>query len=248
MSQISHFFKHNFSLKTSLVAICLSVIMLTAARWQWRRYYEKLELVKTYSNHQKSSPIQFDPSSYDSLDLAPYLSKKVLLRGHFDFNKSVIVTNRRHKLGTGHWLLSPYILENSKKIVMISRGFIPYEDREKSLWEKYKKESPYIIGVVSKSVGKRSSLSPSAKMPFSDIFLYPDLELIKDSVNLDIDSDYYLQAISEPVFGQFPATDISIDVPPSTHFWYTFEWIGLAFLTLLISFLLQLFRPRKKSV
>ena len=48
---------------------------------------------------------------------------------------------------------------------------------------------------------------------------------------------------NEPIF---PKESISIQVPPQTHYGYTFEWIILAMITLFISFFAQKY-PRKLS-
>lgn len=218
--------------------------MLIAAKWQWTRYHEKNLLVEQYHNHEKSKPILLISDQNGQLDLSPYLHQKVEIKGEYDFNTQVAVTNRRHRLGTGHWLLTPFKPNDAKKEIIISRGFIPYEDREESSWAKYSRPTENIVGVVQKTVSKRSSFSPSAKMPFPKLYLYPDLLMISEDLKHNIDTGYYIQSISEPIFKDYPSTDISIDVPPSTHFWYTFEWIALSFLTSLIAFLIQLFRPR----
>lgn len=219
--------------------------MLIAANWQWTRYHEKLELVEAYHNHEKSKPITLEPDSSGHIELSPYLHKKIRLVGNFDFSSQVAITNRRHAKGFGHWLMTPFSVQNSREKILISRGFIPYEDREIETWGKYNSASNEVVGVVQKSVSKRSGFSPSASMTLPHLFLYPDLALIRDIKIADINTEYYIQSISEPILNGYPSTDISIDVPPSTHFWYTFEWIGLSFLTLLISFLIQIFRPRR---
>ncbi len=239
------FFKYHFSLKLTLRAIFLAVAMLIAAKWQWTRYHEKLVLVEEYKNHDKSKPFEVDVISSTAIDFKDFVNRKIVIKGHFDFQNQVLITNRRHKFGTGHWLITPFKPLNSEQKILVSRGFIPYEDRDESSWNKYSKEVTELIGVVQQSVGKRSFFSPSAKTPFPKLYLYPDLALISEDIRDNINIDHYIQSIAEPVYDKFPATDISIDVPPSTHFWYTFEWIGLSFMTLLVAFLIQLFKPKR---
>jgi protein SCO1/2 len=247
---IKKFYKYHFSWKLSLGAITLSLLMLTAAKWQWTRYLEKNTLVSNLSQYSKSTALEIDEiiKTYKT-DIEPYT--KVILRGRFDLENQQLIINRRHKFGTGSWLFSPFRLSDplSEHSIMVSRGFIPYEDRTPEDWIKYDiKEELEIIGVMQKSISKRSSLSPGAGLDKKRHWLYPDLLLIQEQIPYKINVDYFVQSFSHPVHGNFPAEDISIDVPPSTHFWYTFEWILLALLTCIISFLIQLFRPRYKRM
>ncbi len=221
--------------------------MLIASKWQWTRYHEKLELIEAYNNHDKSTPTLLTPDANGELELSPFLHKKIKLLGHYDLSSQIAISNRRHEKGFGHWLMAPFLVSNSHIKTLVSRGFIPYVDREKKTWAKYDSDATEVIGVVQKSVSKRSSFSPSAEMSLPYLFLYPDLSLISDKAIPGLSTSYYIQSISKPILNGYPATDISIDVPPSTHFWYTFEWLGLSFLTVLIAFLIQLFRPRKKD-
>lgn len=239
---IKRFYLYHFSWKITLFALILAAVMLVAAKWQWTRYHEKNILV----SHLKENTSK-DTEEIHALDLnnvSPYT--KIQAVGTFLNEHSYIVINRRHRLGTGSWLLTPFKVEGMDQHILVSRGFIPFEDREPVDFSKYNVEGQKtILGVVQSSIGKRSALSPSAETVKKHQWLYPDLALISKTFPFDLNTSVFIQQLDPAVYGEFPAEDISIDVPPSTHFWYTFEWIALAFFTCLISFLIQLFRPRK---
>lgn len=248
MIKFSEFYKNNFRPFLFINSILLSSLMIIAAKWQWSRYHEKLELVKTYQNNSSSDSIKIDAQSFKDQSINEFRNKKIKILGNYEFEKQVIISNIRTKAGSGSWLLTPVKIENSDDYIMVSRGFIPYEDRSPDSWKKYNLPNNNIkpvIGVLTESKGKRSLLSPSAKTSNPSVFLYPDIGLISEEIKLNIIKDYFIHAIEDPVFENFPMTDIKIDVPPSTHFWYTFEWIGLAITTQIICFLIQLFRTKK---
>lgn len=258
MNQIKSFIKHNLRPGLFLASIFLSGLMLVAADWQWRRYHEKLILVETYKSHSENDSIPFENfkealhklNTGDSTALSAFLNKKVTLMGEFDFQNQKLVINRRTKHGAGSWLLTPLKLEGVDYSIVVNRGFIPYEEKNIDSWKKYeipKKNSPMQFqGVVTASTSKRSSLSPKAQTSNPAHFLYPDIPLITESIPYPTVSNIYIQGILDPVVNEFPLTDIKIDVPPSTHFWYTFEWIALAILTQVIVFAVQLFRPHSR--
>jgi len=259
------FYKNNFSWKLSLSALLLASLMLIASRWQWIRYLEKTEQVNKLLSHSTQEAIPFadflnslKENSQDSLktDKLPQYTK-ILIRGVYDLDNQNIIINRRHKLGSGSWLFTPLkvtldktneeILAKSPTVIMVNRGFIPYEEREPSSWNKYDEVGEVeVLAMVSPSISKRSALSPSAKIKIDRQWLYPDLSLMQEELPYPINTSFYIQKIASPLVGNFPAEDIRIDVPPSTHFWYTFEWIALAFFTCLISLMIQIFRPKNR--
>jgi protein SCO1 len=239
------FLKYHFSWKLSLFALLLSVLMLTAASWQWRRYHEKKILEQSLAENFESDSVDILDLDTEGRQVSPFT--KVFLTGSFDHDNQQLIMNRRHKYGSGSWLFTPFTLSGSDTTYMVSRGFIPYEDKDPESLSKYRTEGiETIYGLTQNSVGKRTALSPSAESAVgkSNWWLYPDLPLIQKVIPHRIQTDFYIQQFSRPVHNQFPAEDIKIDVPSSTHFWYTFEWIFLALFTLFISFIIQLFRPR----
>jgi len=252
MSQFKEFKKNHFRPGLFLFSIILSTVMLIAAKWQWTRYHEKLTLVETFRNHSAENPLELSANELEGANLDDLLNKRISIKGKFDFGNQVMVGNRRSKHGAGSWLLTPFKLSGSQKSILVSRGFIPFEDRDEKSWLKYtpknlQDKEVQIQGVLYKSTEKRSAFSPEASTNDPKIYLYPNINLISKVIPQDIFKGLLVQGIMPPVTGDFPMTDIKIDVPPSTHFWYTFEWIILAILTQIIVFLIQLFRPLRKQ-
>ena len=246
MLNISEFRKNHLRPSLFLGSVILTLIMLTASRWQWTRYHEKLELVETYKTHSDGNlGVEITVDKLKDQDLNDLVNRKIRIKGTFDYINQFLVGNRRSKTGAGFWLMTPLTIEGSEERILISRGFIPYEDKDESTWKKYEgtKDSLEFSGVLSKSVGKRSYFSPGATSTNPKVLLYPNLEEASKILPYPVQTEIYIQGILPPIIDDFPMTDIRIDVPPSTHFWYTFEWILLAILTQVLCFLYQLFRP-----
>jgi protein SCO1 len=240
-----------FSVTITIVSIILAVVMLRCSAWQWERYKEKKLLVETYKDNTISPALDFpfdDSREYEYKDL---LHQKVKVEGHYDFLHQIIISNRKHATGPGFWLITPLRLSGTQKHVLVSRGFIPFADRSKESWEKYNFEQKVSIeAVVQPTVPARSFLTPrnpeiGEENLWQDIWLYPDLEKIAKQFPYEIITPVFLQKLGGPPNGMFPAESISIQVPPSTHFGYTIEWIILAIATLTIGFLLQAFPPKR---
>lgn len=245
------FIKSNFRFSPTITAVCVSLacVMVWASTWQWERYLKKVELVKTYGEHSKSLPLELplDTGEFESV-----FDRKVKIRGTFDYEKQVIVTNRKEVSGPGHLLLTPLKLEDSDKRIIVSRGFIPFEDREPKDWEKYNfEENVEIYGVVKPSVDSMlfAPSNPDANLqkPFARIWYFPEIGKMAQQLPYPVVSEIYLQKIGAPPKGEFPSEYIRIEVPPQTHFGYTIEWAVLAVVTLLLGFIMQVMPKRRAT-
>lgn len=226
--------------------------MLTASVWQWKRYGYKIELQKTYAANSTAEALPFPESGKTAQDFEGILYRKVALSGSYDFSRQIVVINRRHAIGAGYWLLTPFKLKNSEQHVIVSRGFIPFEDREPDTWTKYDfSVEEQLQGVTQRTVPPRTWFTPQSALDYEEEFprkwRYPDIENIAKKLPYPVITAVFVQRLGPAPSGTFPAEAITFDVPPSTHFGYAIEWILLALATLIVAFLLQSFPRRKRN-
>lgn len=249
---------YKFSFTITITSIFLSLLMLRASFWQWERYKEKIALLATYKSNNTNIAVEFPVKDFTEENLNPIkenelveklLNKKVSLSGEFDFSKEVIVLNRRDATGPGYYLLAPFKIDNSSQYIIVSRGFIPFSDRLPESWKKYDKNpQAKIEAVLKKSVQQKSSFGPSnpevgTGQPFANIWYFEEIEKMAKQLPYPVITSVLLQQLNPT--NDFPKEAISIEVPPTTHFGYTFEWIFLAILTQIISFLIQCFKGKR---
>lgn len=240
-----------FSWTTTLVCVFLALVMLRASAWQWERYKFKVALVETYKSNTAAIAVPLAqnelPDTYDSL-----LNRKVTLSGTYDFDHEMIVLNRTSASGPGYWLLTPLKIDGSNLSIIVSRGFIPFADRTPDTWEKYSFNSHETLNaVVQKTIPHRFLVSAAANVEhgtFQRQWAYADIGTISKQLPYPVIDTIFVQRLGGPPRGMFPAEDISVDVPPSTHFGYTFEWIFLAIATLVIGFLMQAFPRSNRKI
>ncbi len=241
----------SFSPTISIVSLLLAIVMVRCSLWQWERYHYKLKLLETYSENSVSMPLPFPSSGTSAEDFSAILHRKVRLSGRYDFSRQLIIANQRHETGPGYWLMTPLQIDGSERYVLVSRGFIPFVDRTRETWEKYNFSSTdEFDAVVQPTVPHRSFLAPDNPDigpgdEFNERWLYPDLAKMKAQFPYEIITNVFVQRLGPPPHGLFPAESITVHVPPSTHFGYTFEWLILAAATLAGGFLLQAY-PRKR--
>ena len=234
--------------------------MVLASRWQWKRYLAKVELITTYTSDSANQPIELplpDPKSEvennDSPDpeLEAVLNRKVRTYGKWDYDHQVIIANKKGKdTSPGHHLFTPLILPDGRAL-LVSRGFIPFESRERETWRQYDElPAGEVVGILKRSITPYS-IGPSnprtgRDKPFVPLFYFEEMSKLADQLPYPILSGVFVQRLGGPAIkGQrYPEESISIEVPPSTHFGYTIEWAILATLTLLGGAVYQLW-PRE---
>lgn len=245
--------ERKFSPLITILSLLLAALMLKASAWQWERYKFKKELVETYAANSTASAQPLNEKTTTD-ELNQLIFHKVAVFGQFDYEHQFIVANRRHASGPGYWLMAPFYLHDSNRLLIVCRGFIPFSEDTSESWSKYsfpKEENPRenniaserITGVLQPSVEKSSMFSPENPTvqagQFVEKWLYPEISAMARQLKGDAFTTVFLQQTAGPRVDGFPAEAISVQVPPSTHFGYTFEWIILAILTVIIPLLVQ---------
>lgn len=234
----------HFSWKVTLVCFILATVMVRCSFWQWDRYKKKVALLETYASDSTTPPLSFPGQA--NADMTPYLHHRVTLSGRYDFERQVIVTNKRQGTGPGHALLTPLIIDGTDTAILISRGFIPFTDMTPDTWGKYDEaEKVHLQGIVKPAI-RGYVFGPSnpevgANKPFATRWLFEDIQEMAKQLPYPVISTVYIQRIGAPVGGEYPAEMISVEVPPRVHFGYTIEWAILAIVTLVIGYVLQAF-------
>jgi len=240
-----------FSPKTTIVCCSLAAVMLWCATWQWSRYKEKVELVETYSQHSTVAPLALPAPEATEGKFEAVMHRRIRVRGRYDLDRQMIITNRKNAEGPGYLLVAPLQLEDSKHHVLVSRGFIPFEDRSANDWRKYDVTEVVELDGVAQPPKTEGLLAPSNPDTgegdeFARKWLYPELAKMAKQLPYPVYTQLYLQKLGGPAAGRYPEQAVRISVPPSTHYGYTIEWCILATITLAIGFILQILPKRMR--
>lgn len=126
-----------FSPKITIICSILALLMIRASYWQYERYQWKLELIEEMKRHLEMQPtdiIEIKKEYVKNSELI--LHRRVRLSGTFDYEREIVVRNRRFKDEPGGFIITPLKLTGSDDTILINRGFTPItrmkrEDREK---------------------------------------------------------------------------------------------------------------------
>ena len=147
---------------------------------------------------------------------------------------------------SGYFVYTPLVMADGR-IVLINRGFVPFDLKEASL-----RPEGQIAGDVSISGLARERLAekPSFVVPDNDpgqnIYYWKDWEAMVAEAGLDRDRvlPFFIDANDAPVPGGWPVGGVTRIDLPNNHLQYAITWYGLAAVLVIIVGLFILRRMR----
>jgi surfeit locus 1 family protein len=115
-----------FSPKITITCSILAVLMLRASYWQYERYQWKLGLIAEMTQHLEMPPAEFSEIMAAFTESPEQIyHRRVLLSGTFDYEKEIVIRNRRFKDEPGAFIITPLKISGTDKTILVNRGFTP---------------------------------------------------------------------------------------------------------------------------
>jgi surfeit locus 1 family protein len=106
--------------RTPLAAyVCLLPLLVALGVWQLNRAEEKRALLALQKQQQSEESVLITGNSPDNLDALLYRSVKVT--GHYDSDHQFLLDNQVHQGKAGFFVLTPLLLKQGKKVVLVNR-------------------------------------------------------------------------------------------------------------------------------
>ena len=105
----------------TIATLCMMAITFSAGRWQLSRATEKAELQSRFEQNQSLPSVELGPLAGDPSALR---YRQVTVEGEFIADKQAYIDNREHDGKSGYHVIAPLMIEKSKKIVLVNRGWI----------------------------------------------------------------------------------------------------------------------------
>ena len=225
--------------KASLTFFCLLLLVLSLGVWQIDRGYKKKELENTFLERQ-SQPVK--EIKYNTLDNSD-LYRNVVLEGKY-LDQIFLLDNKIHNGKPGLKVFSPFQSIN-ESLVLVSRGWIEFEDRSNLPMIKTERNALKIQGIL-RSESKDFILE-------NDNMKKNTNPILVQTINLDELSNYlgkplspYILELSELSKSAFVKTWQPINLSSFRHFGYAVQWFGLG-LVLIIGYLFFLRKEGTKE-
>ena len=225
--------------KASLTFFCLLLLVLSLGVWQIDRGYKKKELENTFLERQSQPVKEIKYNTFENSDLY----RNVVLEGKY-LDQIFLLDNKIHNGKPGLKVFIPFESIN-ESLVLVSRGWIEFEDRSNLPMIKTERNALKIQGIL-RSESKDFILE-------NDNMKKNTNPILVQTINLDELSNYlgkplspYILELSELSKSAFVKTWQPINLSSFRHFGYAVQWFGLG-LVLIIGYLFFLRKEGAKE-
>jgi surfeit locus 1 family protein len=121
-------FRFNWIIVACVVLFAGGLVRL--GLWQLDRAREKIELQRSFqeSGQQQATPILEVPTAGLEFDVLQHQNRRVALKGHYLNDKSIFLIYQTYETQIGYEIVTPFQLDDSDLIVMVSRGWSGISD------------------------------------------------------------------------------------------------------------------------
>ncbi len=213
-----------------IAAVVVAIIALSLGNWQTRRAEEKQNLA-----HEQAQQAALPAVDLQLLgeSTAPANFRAVQMMGTFMKEWPIYLDNRPYQGKAGFYLLMPFKLKESGKIIIIMRGWLPrdMQDRQKLAITPTPEGMVKLEGVIRSSVGKVMQLGSEQALQAGVIRQNFQVAELSKASGLHIENIIVEQTteVKDGLIRDWPQPSLGSD----KHKGYAFQWFGLAVTALL---------------
>jgi surfeit locus 1 family protein len=192
--------------------------------WQVERLFWKKALIERVEARIHAAPVAAPgPAAWSDIEQAEYT--RVALTGRFLHDREALVQAVTER-GAGSWVLTPLVTA-SGFTVLINRGFVPPERRERASRAQALPEGTVTVtGLLRPSEPGGGFLRTNA--PAEDRWHSRDVAAIAAARGLTPVAPYFVDADATPNPGGFPVGGLTVVRFSDNHLVYAATWFALA--------------------
>jgi len=104
----------------AIITLAGLILFISLGFWQLDRAVFKDAIMKKFETRLDADYRQFE--TWESLSDIEF--QKIIIRGHYDSGRTLLIDNQLHKGRAGYHVLTPFILNGGDKIVLVNRGWV----------------------------------------------------------------------------------------------------------------------------
>jgi len=233
----------------TLVTICCIPLFIKLGLWQYSKAEQKQMRQASYESYSKAPPAAL-PASIESPESWRY--RPVEVHGEYLPQYQVFLDNQVEGQVAGYHVITPVQIENTKRIVLVNRGWIPAPDSHNVLPViKTPEGKQTIVGKVWIPAARFYTLE--ARQPadnrqtgtWQPIWQNMDMAKYKASVPFDV-LPVVIRLDAESKAGGFVRNWIMPADRIATHIGYAYQWFGFAFAAVIIYIFVSFKKTSKK--
>lgn len=154
--------RFQFKLRITVICLVLAIGMLRLSYWQWERHLGKLDYIAEMEGRMKEevtplvgslAALKTDPESM--------IYRRLAVSGELDFDREMVLRNRRVNDEPGVFLLTPMKIDGVDDArVIVNRGFVPLRHAKREDRKIFRDDPRRSFVALVKEGGTRRTLAP----------------------------------------------------------------------------------------
>jgi surfeit locus 1 family protein len=212
----------------TLAVVCILPVLIALGLWQLDRAEQKRAFLDRQKQGMASPAVQLTAATPEDKEALRY--KSAVASGHYDSDHQILIDNQIAEGKTGYFVLTPFILNESHKAVLVNRGWIQANQDRKLLPD-------IAIQTNQMQVSGRINHFPSVGIKLAGADQptegWPAVVQVADSAILSERLGYPVLPFMLELDKQAPEgyrrewREVAV-MPPEQHVAYAMQWFGLA--------------------
>ena len=218
----------------SLFVVLGVLLMLRLGFWQLNRRTERLQRNAIFASRSAEPPLRIAGPLDDP---AAVQYRQVVVEGSFDYEQEIVLLGRTRGGTPGVRLLTPLRLAGGDQVLLVDRGWIPYEDRDPAARAAYRgPEQATIRGRLLLGGARASRFLPAAPPPQKgaprvDAWSAVDLPRIEAQMPYAL-LPFYVEQLPEPGAPDLPWRGEEVVLDEGPHLSYAIQWFAFSVILL----------------
>jgi len=176
--------------------------MVRLSVWQWDRHLEKIALIEHLVSNLRLPVVDITSLTRETNDWQRAIFRRVKLSGHYDFEREILLRNRRLDGRSGSHVITPLQVAETGEWVLVDRGFIPLGRESRDARRAYQKPAQVeLFGLVKESM-RREIFSPDdpdvgLDKPWADAWLRVNIPQIQKQLPYQV-LPVYVEVMPNP--------------------------------------------------
>lgn len=212
----------------TFVVLCLLPILISLGFWQLDRAEQKRAFFAAQKNGMAAPDLQLTVSTVDDKDTLRY--RQAIATGHYDGDHQILIDNQIAGGKIGYLVLTPFILDQGNKAVLVNRGWVPAHQDRRSLPDvAIKQKQTKVTGRINHFPGVGIKLAgadqPSAGWPA--VVQVADTAILSARLGYPV-FPFMIELDKQAPEGYRREWRENAVMPPEQHVAYAVQWFGLA--------------------
>ncbi len=163
--------------------------------------------------------------------------RTLIVEGTFDFENQVVLGNQEHAGQLGVHLITPLQVADLSLILMVDRGWVPYEDWQSNALTKYNQPGKVrvrgMLVAAQGNYGIKDCIAEGIDPALTPELWCVDTAYLSDKMSVNLPPVYLIQAPSEGETDSLPYRALpQIEITEGPHLSYAIQWFSFTVLLL----------------